>query len=85
MKILLAGEAWLKNVTDYKGTDFTTSGFYEESERWIRKALERERVDVVYMPTLAAQRDFPDGLSPTTGVGFPGDSTAEPGSGKRSS
>ncbi len=60
MQVLIVGEAWFKNVTDYKGCDFTTSGYYEESVRWIKEALESENIEVAYLPTLKAQWEFPD-------------------------
>lgn len=60
MKVLLTGEAWMKSVNDYKGCDFTSSGYYEESAAWIKGAFEKENIDVTYLPTPFAQRDFPD-------------------------
>ena len=60
MKILFCGEGWQKTNSDYKGCDFTTSGYCEVSIEWIRNALENQGIEFQYLPTIIAQQKFPD-------------------------
>jgi len=59
-KILFAGESWHSNVTEGKGFNFFSIGMYEEAVEWIRKALDIDEFDFVYMPSHRVPAEFPN-------------------------
>src|SRR5262245_29407249 len=70
-KILLAGESWVSTATHIKGFDqFSTASYHLGAEPLV-EALAGSNIDLRYMPSHEAHRDFPatlDGLAPYDAV-----------------
>ncbi|HHY49387.1 MAG TPA: cytoplasmic protein [Alphaproteobacteria bacterium] len=58
-RVLIAGESWTVHSIHQKGFDSFTTTEYAEGVRWLREALEAGGLDVTYMPSHVAARDFP--------------------------
>lgn len=59
VKILFAGESWSILSTHTKGFDHVSLGRYHEAKDPIKKALEKENIEVEYMPSHIAHYEFP--------------------------
>ncbi len=62
IRVLFVGESWHTQLTEGKGFDFFSVGFYEEATRWIFDALESEDIEITYMPSHKVAADFPKTL-----------------------
>ena len=58
-KVLLVGESWHVHVTEAKGFDVFTYDYYEEATEYIRKAMEKNGVEFVHIPSHMVQYQFP--------------------------
>ena len=58
-KILIAGESWIKHISQIKGFDIFTSCEYETGVKWIKEALEEGGFEVVHMPGHEVYDSFP--------------------------
>lgn len=58
-RVLIAGESWTVHSIHQKGFDSFTTTEYAEGAGWLRRALEANGWDVVFMPSHVAARDFP--------------------------
>jgi uncharacterized membrane protein len=58
-RVLIAGESWMTAATHFKGWDFFTSTTFHTGVEHLRRALERQEIDVVYMPAHEASTAFP--------------------------
>lgn len=59
IKILVAGESWIKHISHIKGFDIFTSCEYETGITWLREALEKQGISVTHMPGHEVQDSFP--------------------------
>jgi uncharacterized membrane protein len=59
IKALIAGESWMTAATHFKGWDFFSSATFHTGVEHLRRALERQDVDVTYMPSHEAATAFP--------------------------
>jgi uncharacterized membrane protein len=62
MKNLYYVEGCQKNVSDYEVCDFIKSGYYEDSVSWSKNALEKQKIEILHLPTAIAQQNFLDSL-----------------------
>lgn len=62
MKILVAGESWVKHIIHIKGFDSFTNSEYEEGIYWFQRAMEEAGFDMTFMPNHEAQQHFPTTL-----------------------
>ncbi len=61
-KILIAGESWTSHTIHIKGFDTFTTSKYEEGVKWFRDALEKNGIEVDYIPNHLAPEKFPTSL-----------------------
>ena len=61
-KILIAGESWTSHTIHIKGFDTFTTSKYEEGVKWFREALEKNEIEVEYIPNHLAPEKFPRSL-----------------------
>lgn len=59
MKVLLAGESWMKHTIHVKGFDSFTTSEYEEGISWFKAAMESGGIDFEFMPSHEATENFP--------------------------
>ena len=59
IRVLIAGESWMTAATHFKGWDFFSSATFHTGVEHLRRALERQRIEVVYMPSHEAATAFP--------------------------
>lgn len=59
IKILVAGESWVKHISHIKGYDIFTSCEYETGITWLQNALEAQGIEVCHMPGHEVQDKFP--------------------------
>ena len=58
-KILIAGESWTSHTIHIKGFDTFTTSKYEEGVKWFKEGLEKNGVEVDYIPNHLAPEKFP--------------------------
>lgn len=59
LRVLIAGESWMTAATHHKGWDFFSSTTFHNGADHLQRALEREEMRVVHMPTHDAAEAFP--------------------------
>lgn len=59
IKVLLAGESWTSHTIHIKGFDTFTTSDYAEGAGWLIAGLEKNGIDVHFLPNHKASRDFP--------------------------
>ncbi len=59
LKILLAGESWMKHTIHVKGFDSFTTSEYEEGVQWLRQGLEEQGHEFHFMPGHLVSDHFP--------------------------
>lgn len=59
IRVLIAGESWLTLSIHSKGFDYFVSTDYEEGIKWLKEALEKQGIQVDYLPNHKAGREFP--------------------------
>lgn len=62
MKILVAGESWIKQTTHIKGFDKFTHSEYGEGIEWFRNAMKTSGIDMTFLPNHYASDQFPTTL-----------------------
>jgi uncharacterized membrane protein len=63
MKILVAGESWVKHIIHVKGFDSFTNSEYEEGIRWFQGAMESSGIEMDFLPSHEAVNKFPTDIS----------------------
>lgn len=63
MKILVAGESWVKHTIHIKGFDDFTSSEYEEGIEWFAGSMDKAGIQLDFMPNHEAPEKFPVSLS----------------------
>ena len=58
-KILIAGESWTSHTIHIKGFDTFTTSKYEEGVKWFKEGLEKNGIEVDYIPNHLAPEKFP--------------------------
>ena len=58
-RILIAGESWTSHTIHIKGFDTFTTSKYEEGVKWFKEGLEKNGVEVDYIPNHLAPEKFP--------------------------
>ena len=61
-KILIAGESWTSHTIHIKGFDTFTTSKYEEGVKWFKEGLEKNGIEVDYIPNHLAPEKFPVSL-----------------------
>ena len=61
-KILIAGESWTSHTIHIKGFDTFTTSKYEEGVKWFKEGLEKNGVEVDFLPNHVAAEKFPISL-----------------------
>jgi uncharacterized membrane protein len=59
VKILVAGESWVKHIIHIKGFDTFTNSEYEEGIGWFREAMESMDINMDFIPNHDAPEKFP--------------------------
>lgn len=62
IRVLFAGESWNSNITEQKGFNFFSAGFYEEAVQWIKEALSNDEIEFVHMPSHMVPNNFPSSM-----------------------
>ncbi|MEI3607408.1 glutamine amidotransferase [Pseudogracilibacillus sp. SE30717A] len=62
MKILIAGETWIKHIIHVKGFDSFTNSEYGEGIGWFREAMKSGNIDMVHVPSHDVAEKFPSTL-----------------------
>lgn len=62
MKILVAGESWVKHIIHIKGFDTFTNSEYAEGIEWFRSAMEEAGIEMDFIPNHDAPEKFPTTL-----------------------
>ncbi|PKM54997.1 Cytoplasmic protein [Petrocella atlantisensis] len=62
IRILFIGESWSKQITEGKGFNYFSVGFYEEGIEYIIKALTTESYQVTHLPSHLVASNFPKNL-----------------------
>ncbi|MBO1005664.1 glutamine amidotransferase [Pseudogracilibacillus auburnensis] len=62
LKILFAGESWMKHIIHVKGFDSFTTSEYDEGVKWIREAFVEEGHEFDYLPSHVVPNQFPTTL-----------------------
>ena len=71
-KILIAGESWTSHTIHIKGFDTFTTSKYEEGVKWFKEGLEKNGVEVDYIPNHLAPEKFPVTLEELKKYGLTG-------------
>lgn len=58
-RILIAGESWTSHTIHIKGFDTFTTSKYEEGVKWFKEGLEKNGVEVDFIPNHLAPEKFP--------------------------
>src|SRR5690625_5785736 len=59
MKVLVAGESWIKHIIHVKGFDSFTNSEYGEGIGWLKNALESGGIDMTHIPSHQVGDLFP--------------------------
>ncbi len=59
LKVLLAGESWVTHSIHIKGFDTFTTSEYTEGGEYLIRGLERNGIDVDFLPNHQASKNFP--------------------------
>lgn len=62
MKVLIAGETWIKHIIHVKGFDSFTNSEYGEGIGWFKKAMEAGNIDMTHIPSHLVGEQFPETL-----------------------
>jgi uncharacterized membrane protein len=62
-KVLLAGESWTSHTVHVKGFDSFTTSEYAEGASWLIAGLEAADIEVTFLRSHEAARDFPSSAS----------------------
>lgn len=62
MKVLFAGETWVKHIIHVKGFDSFTTSEFGEGHTWFTRAMEAGEVDLTHIPSHAVPEQFPTTL-----------------------
>src|SRR5690625_6905824 len=62
MKILFAGETWVKHIIHQKGFDTFTNSEYGEDVGWFRDAMKAGNIEMDHVPSHAVGDMFPTTL-----------------------
>lgn len=62
MKILVAGESWVKHIIHIKGFDSFTNSEYDEGIQWFRNAMDEAGIEMDFIPNHDAPEKFPTKL-----------------------
>lgn len=62
MKILFAGETWIKHIIHIKGFDSFTTSEYGEGHLWFTKAMKDGDIEMTHIPSQNVPEQFPSTL-----------------------
>lgn len=62
IRVLFVGESWHTKLTEGKGFDFFSVGFYEEAANWLFEALKSDSIELTYLPSHEVATKFPKKL-----------------------